>query len=162
MDICKVCGKEFKKMTAMHLTTHGINFEQYDKLPEFEANVEVEPQGNTEVTADEMKDRIWGKQERDVNRPLSEFLNEFGVTEKEAREVLRKFTTGARIDPRIQAENFKKIGVKGATELEDKDNVETTSLHVAEELCNKGFIVTSVKGKVGNTPKTWFLKKVKN
>jgi hypothetical protein len=162
MEVCKICGKEYKKITTMHVRTHGISMEQYKKSPEFEEveDIEVEPTGNTKFTQEERAEKIFGNQERDVNRPLVEFLNEFGVTEKEARAILKKFTKGEKVDPVVQAKNFKRIGSQGAEKLKDKDNVETTSLHIAEELSeNYGFVVTSVRGAKGNVPKTWFLTK---
>lgn len=159
---CKVCGKEYKSVNIMHVRTHDIDMEQYELLPEYaQISTTVEPKGNIKFTQTEMQTRIFGEQEKDINRPLSDFLNEFGVTEKEARELLKKFTTGKRIDPRIQATNFQKIGTEGAEALKDQDEVETTSLHVAEALTTKyGFTCTDLRGRRGDTPKTWFLKKV--
>ena len=159
-EICKICGKEYKKMTTMHLSTHGVNMEQYNLMPEYSEleDIDVEPTGNTKVTQKEINDKIWGNQKKDTSRPLQDFLNEFMLTEEEARSVLKKFTKGERIDPRIQAENFDKIGSEGAMELKDRDRVETQSLHVAEKLVEKhGFICEKIIGKKGNTQKTWVL-----
>ena len=35
MEKCKVCGREFKKITKSHLKTHGISVSAYDKIKEF-------------------------------------------------------------------------------------------------------------------------------
>lgn len=159
--ICKVCGVPQKRITVAHIKTHGITKEQYELMSEFSMEeIEIEPTGNVEVTPAEITKRIFGEQERDVNRPLVEFLNEFGLTEKEARGILKKFTKGEKVDPVVQAKNFSRIGAEGAEKLKDLDKCETTNLHVAETLVNDyGFIVTSLRGAKGNSPKTWFLAK---
>jgi len=166
LEKCKKCGKEFKTVNTMHIKTHGLTSEQYEAMPEYDEfaemeSLDVEPQGNTKVTPNEMEDRIWGKdRKKDVHRPLQDFLDEFMLTEEEARDVLKKFTRGDRIDPRLQAKNFKKIGDAGAAELKDEKKVETTSLHIAESLTtNYGFTCTNVIGAKGNKPKTWVLEK---
>lgn len=161
---CKICGKPQGRITVAHLKTHDVTMDQYKEMPDFEEieemeNLDVEPAGNTKVTPETMEDRIWGEdRKKDPNRPLQEFLDEFGVTEREAREVLRKFTKGTRIDPVVQARNFDRIGNAGADELKDKDKVETSNLHIAEKLqTNYGFICTDVIGAKGTKPKTWVL-----
>ena len=135
-EICKKCGKEYKKITVPHLTTHGITMEQYNMLPEFGETDDFTELDDTDIkfTQEERAKKIFGNQERDINRPLVEFLNEFGLTEKEARGILKQFTTGEKVDPVVQAKNFKKIGSEGAEKLKDENNVETDNLHVAEEL----------------------------
>ena len=174
-EVCKICGKEFKKVTMMHVSTHKdlypeITMEQYNLMHEYDAlnefdteDLDVEPTGNTKVTQKEIDDRIWGNsgnRKKDANRPLQDFLNEFGMDEEEARGVLSKFVKGDRIDPKIQARNFKRIGTAGAEELKDRNRVETDNLHIAEELqVNHGFTCTEVRGKKGNTPKIWVLTK---
>lgn len=159
---CKVCGNEYKTVTLSHVRTHGIDMKQYNMLPEYaQAQEPVEPKGNTEFTPKEMQEKIFGEQEKDINRPLKDFLNEFGVTEKEARETLKKFTTGKRIDPRIQAANYQKIGDEGAEQYKDLEYVKVTDLHIAETLTTKfGFTCTNLIGKKGDTPKTWILEKI--
>lgn len=162
METCKVCGKEFKKVNIMHMRTHDLDQEQYDMLPEFKQNVEpIEPKGNTKVSIDERDKKIWGDRVKDINRPLSDFLGEFGLTEKEARGILKNYTTGKKVDPVIEAKNFKRIGDEGAKEHLHKTYVEVTNLHVAEVLSTEyGFTCTNVIGARGDKPKTWVLEKL--
>ena len=161
-ELCKVCGKPQGRITVAHLKTHDITMDQYKQMPDFDEfadmDLDIEPTGNTKITPKELQDRIWDKEKKDPNRPLTEFLAEFGLTEEEARGVLKKFTKGDRIDPKIQAKNFKRIGTAGADKLKDKDKVETDNLHIAEELqVSHGFICTDVIGARGAKPKTWVL-----
>jgi hypothetical protein len=160
--ICKVCGKSQKFMTHAHLATHNINKEQYEMMPDFvpeEIDEFSEMSDEVTITQAEVNRRIFGDQERDINRPLKDFLNEFGVTETELRELVRKYTTGKKIDPKIQAERDITHGIEGAQKFLDKDYVETPDLHIAEALSNQGFTVTEVRKARGDTKKMWVLKK---
>ena len=156
-EICKVCGKSYKQITAMHVRTHGMNLEQYEAFDPHAPKKDIEPKGNTEVTLEQREENIWGDQERDVERPLSNFLKEFDITETELREVARKFKSGRHIDPKIDAANKEKIAVSEVEELKDKDEVEVFRAETAELLKMKyGFIGVSSKG---GPPKSWILRK---
>jgi hypothetical protein len=162
MEQCKVCGQEFKVVNMVHVRTHNIDMTQYAMYPEYGQSPEpVEPKGNTKVTQEEMNKRIFGDQERDVNRPLVEFLNEFGLTEEEARQILKRFTTGKQIDPKVEAKNFQRVGSDGAQQYKNLDYAEVTNLHIAEELTvNYGFTCTNLIGAKGDKPKTWILERI--
>lgn len=165
MEICKVCGKQFKKITIMHVRTHGMSMEEYEAYDPFSSKINLEPQGNTEVTPEEREKRIWGEQERDVNRPLKEFLDEFDMTEVELRQIAKKFVSGKPIDVKTAAENRGKIGEREAEEIANStksgEEVKTHRAETADTLLNKhGFEVLKCIGKKGGIPKHWVLRKL--
>ncbi len=164
MEVCKVCGKQFRKITIMHLRTHNMSFEEYDAYNPNNKKINLEPKGNTKVSLEEREENIWGKQERDINRPLKDFLDEFDITEKELREIARKFKSGKPIDVKTNAKNKYEVGEKEAEEL-DRDmkkgeEVKTFRAETADILLNKyHFEVLKCVGKKPDVPKHWVLRK---
>jgi len=170
MEVCKICGKQLKRVNQMHVASHKVTMEQYNMMPEYDATlaasdemgeIEEKPLEEIVTTQAERNENIWGKQERDTSRPLQDFLNEFGlVDEKELREVVRKYVKGTKIDPRIQTKRDQEIGREEAQKYLGQEKVNTTSLPVAEVLVTEyGYNVVEVRGVRGSTPKTWFLVK---
>jgi len=150
MEKCKICGKEFVKINVQHLKTHDTDQETYDKLPEFVPK-------EVSITKDEKEEKIFGKPLESIEKPLEVFLHEFGITEKELRELVRSYKTGNAIDVVQDIERKQKYGEKHAEQLKDDDLVETSKLLVADALVHKhGFIVTEVT----SNPKIWKLKKI--
>ena len=159
MEICKICGKEFKQITLTHVKTHGLKtMDQYEK---YDINVQrdIEPTGNTEITPKEMSKRIWGEQERDTSRPLSDFLKEFDITEKELRAVTRKYKDGKPINPIMDAANRDKMGEKEAAEIKDQEEVTTFRAETAESLQRDHNYI--LKESYKGPPKRWVLCKKK-
>lgn len=156
---CKICGKRFKVITVPHIRTHGLStMEQYENYDPHASKRDIRPKGNTEVTLEQREENIWGEQERDVERPLSDFLKEFDITEKELREVARRFKTGKPIDVETANANDQKIGEKEAEELKDSvGEIEVFRAETAQELKTKyGFLGVTSKG---GPPKSWILMK---
>jgi len=149
MEICKICGKEYTKVNVQHLKTHDTDQETYDKLPEFVPK-------RVTITEKEKKEEIFGKPLESIEKPLEVFLHEFGITEKELRELVRSYKTGNAIDVVQDIERKQKAGERHAEQLKDDDIVETSKLSIAEVLVKKyGFTVTAVT----KNPKIWKLKK---
>lgn len=186
---CAICNEEFIKITGQHTKTHGMTLAEYNKfveehtdtldivkeeeetttivnvtsqeqLSEFLTSEEGEDVISNFVSGEERVETIFGKQERDTNRPLQDFLNEFDVTEKELRAVVRNYTEGARIDPRIDSNNKQKIALREAEKLKNESNIETTNIYVAECLVdNFGFKCPVVLDPTDTKPRTWVLEK---
>ena len=157
-EICKVCGKPYKQITTMHVRTHGMSLAEYEAFDPSAPKRNIAPKGDTEITPEEIEKGIWGEQERDTGRPLSEFLKEFDITEKELREIARRFKSGKPIDVKTDAANKQKIGEKGALELKDEiGEIEVFCGETAEILKVKyGFKEITSKG---GPPRSWILKK---
>ena len=154
---CKICNNIFKNLGAHVRSKHKMSLAEYDDYIVNSHKMDIEPKGNTKTTGKELEERIWGKQERDVNRPLKEFLDEFNITEEELRSVARQFKTGTRIDVKTDAKNKHEIGLKGALELKGETHVETFNAVTAEILKTEyGFIELQSKG---GPPKSWVLER---
>jgi hypothetical protein len=158
MEICKVCGKQFKKITSSHALTHGMTLMEYEAFDPRAKNINIEPKGNTEISEEELNRRIWGEQVRNVDRPLKDFLDEFDITEKELREITKKFKGGRPIDVKTAAENRQRLGMEEALKVKDKDKVEVFRAETAEILKTE-FGFKGVQSKKG-PPKSWVLKKL--
>ena len=159
--LCKICNKKFKNLGSHLRAKHQMSLEEYDDYNENSHKMDIEPKGNTEVTLEERTERIFGKQERDINRPLKEFLDEFKITEKELREIARKFMSGKPIDVKTSAKNKYEVGEREAEELkEKKEEIKVYRAETADILLNKHlFEVIRCVGKKGDVPKHWVLKK---
>jgi hypothetical protein len=190
---CLVCNKEYKKITALHVRTHGMELDEYALLAE-SREIHTKESGITkefnmlndmisdveEIENDSLvqaervvkyteepvetnyeerinsifKDSI---KERDQNRPISEFLTEFDITEKELRQVVRQYKGGNSISISQGLAN-KAIRAKNIAEsLSDRDMVETRDSFTAEILeANYGFTCIEVRS---GPPKMWVLHK---
>lgn len=153
-SICKICGREFRtsKVPVMHIKSHQTDKETYEKLGPYV------PKTNTKVkiTEEEKQEAIFGKPTESIEKPLQLFLYEFGISEKELREIVRVYKTGDHINVVQDIKRKEDIGLKKAEGLKDKDKVETNKLEIADALVNKfGFTVTDVS----SNPKMWHLKK---
>jgi len=195
MEVCKICGKEFKKITMSHIRTHDITKRPvYDKLPAYGSSSEIDDsfeeldvneseilESNStedvleesfeEENIEDSTDKLTLKQQRenifsgssatyDPNRPIQDFLDEFGVTELELRNVIKKFKGTNSVPISQQIENKIKLGEKSAAELANSGQrqIKTKLVATAESLVkNHGYEVLAV---VGGPPKTWVLEKI--
>ena len=188
-ESCKVCGKEFKRMTLSHLKTHGIeSMEQYESIgvekekDSFDKRKEKKDEvipvekvngifddakldiksidtsniSKVTITPEESTEKIFGKIETNVDKPLKDFLTEFGVTEKELRNIIRTYKDGKPLDVLQDIKRKTEYGENSAESLKDNDKVETKQLAIADALVHKhGFKVE----KVTSNPKIWYLHK---
>ena len=169
METCKVCGKEYKAITLTHLKTHSLNMEEYESIvADKEKNVndsfdarkaekeKVIPIEKVTITSEETTEKLFGKPETNVDKPLKDFLTEFGVTEKELRNIIRTYKDGKPLDVLQDIKRKTEYGENSAESLKDNDKVETKQLFIADALVNKyGFKVE----KVTRNPKIWYLHK---
>ena len=155
MEKCKICGKEFKAINAVHLKTHNITMEQYAKLSDKKDQDVVSEKDS--VTPKEITKTIFGEQDTNIEKPLNDLLEEFDITEKELRSIIRNYKNGEQLDVLQNIKRKQEFGERSAEELKDKDNVETCNLDIADALVHKfNFKVIKVSSK---PKKTWFLKK---
>ena len=153
MEKCKICGKEFKQVTATHIKTHDMTVEEYEA---YDTKVEEVEEDKSVISPKEKTEKIFGKEETSDGKLLTDFLKEFDITEKELRGIVRTYKTGNPIDVVQDIKRKQKFGEETAEQLKNNPTVETHSLPVADALVHKfGFTVT----KVTSTPKTWHLKK---
>jgi hypothetical protein len=159
--LCEVCKKRFKNLGSHLRAKHQMSLAEYDDYVKNSHKMNIEAKGNTKVTLKEREKRIFGEQERDVNRPLKDFLDEFDITEKELREIARKFMQGKPIDVKTSAKNKYEVGEKEAEKLKDKtEEVTVYRAETADILLNKyNFEVIKCVGRKGDVPKHWVLKK---
>lgn len=182
-QVCEICKKEFINLGVHVNKAHRISMDEYNKLYPKEGTINADDilkkdaveetklpdaDGDFDTTAQdavtpkEIRDGIFGEEESYSTRPLSVFLERYDISEKELRVIVRQYKTGSSVPVSQQIKQKEKIGLAGAAELKDKDDVETTNLHIAEVLTTQyGFECLTVRGKRGNTPKTWVLKKIK-
>jgi len=167
-ETCKVCGKEYKAITLTHLKTHGLNMEEYESIEvkkekdsfdvrkeEKEKVIPIEKEKVT-ITPEETTEKIFGKPETNVDKPLKDFLTEFGVTEKELRSIIRTYKDGKPLDVIQDIKRKTEYGENSAESLKDNDKIETKQLAIADALVHKhGFKVE----KVTSNPKIWYLHK---
>jgi hypothetical protein len=166
MEICRICNKEFSNLAVHVRQSHKMTMDEYkssgEEFDEFE-NVEVlTPESTDKISSSDLTKNIFSGsvEEKDPNRPLSEFLSEFDVTEKEVRALIRQFKGGGKITVTQQIQNNQEFGEKNAEQYKDEENVSVTNLYVAEALVTKyNFEVTDVRSAKGNRPKTWVLRK---
>jgi LEA14-like dessication related protein len=170
---CKICGNEFKRITFLHTSKmHGMTMDEYN---EYDPNKIVGL--DTEVSLDETEEgeeiistpmsvsartkRVFDVPLKDSNRPLSDFLVEFQLSEVELRDIVKKhFEKGSESLTVSQRINLnEKTGVTEAEKLKDKNVVRTTNLHIAEALCDK--LKTHKFFEMDRTgQKTWVLHKI--
>lgn len=177
---CRICGKGFKRLDSHVRGSHKTTMDEYNKLyPEevdnpteidvdddFFSNEDVIPVINevvaedptkAKITPQELKDRIFKKDVTMVNEPLSEFLKEFEMTERELRQVARQYKTGSAMTALESVEREAEFGKVEAIKLAGQGKVETTNLQVAETLKKQhGYTVIEVKH---GPPQTWILTK---
>ena len=178
---CKICG-EGKQRLDVHVTKgHKTTMDEYYKLyPEEKDNPTIitidEDDDNyfggnemkdiptvdavvadpkIKITPQELTERIFKKDVTMVNEPLSEFLKEFELTERELRQIVRQYKTGSAMTALESIEREVKVGKTEAEKLLGENNVRTTNLQVAEILKKQhGYTVTEVKS---GPPQTWVL-----
>ena len=156
----KVCGKEFKRITVPHITTHDMSKEEYDIMTEFkDRGTPDAPESTEPVSKVKRQENIFGVPKTGVDAPLSEFLEEFDISELELRQITRLYTTGQKINPAIETDNKIKIATRSLEDYMKLDKCEVTNLHLAEALTKNGFTVTDLRGAKGTQKKTWFLVK---
>jgi len=189
--ICRLCGKDCASIEG-HLTfclkKNSITREKYNDLPEWKVDSsstsppvlstdvmatdsfdEIEqpqeqPEIKGQVTYQERIDNVFkdSVEKKDPNRPFSEALEEYKITEKEFVTILKAWRDGGKIPVDMQMKQKADKGKSEAKMLSDKDSVTTNSLETAESLVKSyGFEVITVKSAKGNTPKTWVLRKKK-
>jgi hypothetical protein len=112
------------------------------------------------TTVDQIRDGVFGEEKVGSDKPLQELLDEFDITEKDLRMVIRQYKTGSSLPVSQQIRVQQDRGLDGAVDLKDKKKVETVDLNIAEVLTTKyGFTCTAVRSRKGNRPKTWMLEK---
>lgn len=101
-------------------------------------------------------------EKKDPNRPFSEALAEYYITEKEFVTILKAWKDGGKIPVEMQMKQRADKGKGEAKLLSEKESVETHSLDTAESLVKEfGFEVLTVRASNGRAPKTWVLRKKK-
>jgi len=176
---CEICGAEKKNLILHVRTKHGISMEEYEasisegmeELDSIEEGMIQEAVEVTEVVPDKIspKDRqrnIFAGStefERDINRPLKSFLDEFEVTEEELRSVTRQYKGGRTISATQNVANKLKLSEKTAKQISDeyKDgNIDVYESEVAGTLVEKfGFKCVKTVPKTDTSRKKWILSK---
>ena len=170
---CKLCGGEFKSL-EMHLTTclkkYNITREAYEVLdtdPTLSdssdelAPVTIPEKQEGVVTPVQAVDRVFKVGQRDPNRPLSEALQEFNITEHELISILKKWKGEGNVPLEMRIKQRMSIGEELAKQYEGKTSAEVSNPEAAEVLVkNYGFKCIEVRSPKGTTPKTWVLKKL--
>lgn len=169
---CKLCGKEVKGL-ELHLThclkKHSITREMYDTLdmdstladgmeeiPEEPAKTEKKG-----ITHKEVESNIFNVKQRDPDRPLSEALQEFDITEHEFISLLKQWKGEGNVPLEMRLKQKAKIGYETAEKFKDQEIAEVHTVESAETLEKEfGFKCIEVRSPKGTTPKTWVLKKL--
>ena len=143
------CDKEYKNLTSHVLAAHKMDMDKYKQYnPDKNSN-------KISVTQDELqKERFSIKDKSDL---LSVFLEEFEITEKELRTIVKSYKGKGVISATQQVKNNMNIGKNGAKDLAEQDRVETEILYIAEDLV-KSYNFTVVEVRSG-PPKLWILEK---
>ena len=168
---CKLCGGEFKGL-ELHLTSclkkYNITREMYDTLdsdPELASGSE-EPITTSStkpehvVSKAQIIERTLSVEHRDPDRPLSEALAEFNITEHEFISLLKQWKGEGSVPLAMRLKQKMNIGEDIAEKLKDQTSAEVTNGEAAEILVTKyGFTCTDVRSQKATTPKTWVLVK---
>jgi len=154
---CKICGKSFARFTVHLRSKHNMSLKEYnDKFGE-----EKEEIVGNEFPKEE--DNEYTSSNDDLL--LSEFLEEYGMSEEGLRRILdnrmRRGTPRTEAQVMNQIAKNQEYASRQVAKLKDKDEVKTTDLLVAELLTTHyGFTcVAVVAAQEDGTPKYWHLKK---
>ena len=158
--ICKECNKEYVNLEPHITNIHGLSREEYDiKYP-----TEVFEEISEPIEQDELRKRLFdGEIERDSGRPLSEFLTEFNISEKDLRAVVRQYKGDAVIPVSQSIQNRENRGTGEAKRISDEyieGKLEIQDSFVAEILVKEyGFnVIEVIPGNISRK-KTWVLSK---
>lgn len=175
---CEICGSSYINLSTHVIQKHKTTMEEYYKLyphaldsPEIMSDEEADNFFTEEATADiteaksnvekakitpqEVRDKVFKKDPTMVDEPLSEFLREFEITERELRQIVRQYKTGSAMTALESIERQAEVGEAEAVKLVGKGRVETTNLQTAETLKKKhGYTVLEARH---GPPKTWVL-----
>jgi hypothetical protein len=109
------------------------------------------------LTTKDKREKLFGNQDKDPNRPLQEFLDEFKITEAELRNITRQYKDGYAIPATQSVKAKQDISVDEAKKLAEsgKNEIKTTNVLTAENLVKEhGYKVITVQS---GPPKTWVL-----
>ena len=176
---CRICGKGNKRLDVHVTKGHKTTMDEYYKLyPEEKDNPtmitvdededyfsgneikdipipDVVEKPKAKITPQEIRDGIYKKDITMVDEPLSEFLKEFELTERELRQIVRQYKTGSAMTALEAIEREAEFGKVEAIKLAGQGKVETTNLQAAETLKKQhGYTVAEVKS---GPPQTWVL-----
>ena len=176
---CLICSKEDIINMGSHLrAAHQMSNDDYvvwlgknrdkvgynepvsedDDFEELDGTVEELAESSSIVTQKDLEKHILPDVVNHVDRPLKDFLEEHGVTEKEIVEIISAYKKDSIVSVNQSMNNAMKNAEIKALELSDGDSVETIDLYVAEILTKKyGFECNTVT----SNPKTWVLNKIK-
>ena len=172
---CKLCGGEYKSL-EMHLTSclkkYKITREQYSELPdpvnetdeikevEEGALPEAENAEEVVVTPKTLKENVFKTKKRDPDRPLSEALTEWGISEGEFIVLLKKWKGEGGVPVEMRMKQKMVIGEGIAETFKKKDYAEVPNAEAAEILIKyHDFKCIEVRSPKGTAPKTWVLKR---
>ena len=131
------------------------------EVPKIEEASDLTPPTSNITTVDQIRDGVFGEEVVGSGEPLQKLLDEFDVTEKELRAMLRQYKTGSPLPVYQQLKKKQDKGKGGAKELKDEEKLETSDIFVAETFVDKyGFKCIRVDGKKGDSPKVWVLEKI--
>jgi len=167
--LCEICDKDFKNLAVHMRTKHGIagpvkKVENLSEMKEMLKEETLQEETLPEIVIDEDKlttkdrrEKLFGKNERDPDRPIREFLDEFGITETELRNITRQYKNGYALSASQSIKAKQDIGIKEAANLAEQSEVETKNIFTAETLEKQyGFAVLEVRS---GPPKMWVLRK---
>jgi len=156
MEICTICNKEFKNL-GVHMRKHETPVEASVE----EDFSEIEEVDTVKITPKEINSRIF-KQDKDPKRPLSEFLDEYEITEDE----LVRLVKGSRVfSVKDKAKSDLELAEIEVEKYKNEKLAFVTNLLVADLLEKRyNFKCTEVKGpRISSSglpkPKTWVMKK---
>jgi len=166
---CLICGdnKEHKNLGAHVWGAHKIKMDEYRKTyvavpDESESDIEeveqeIEPSDEGISYKDRVKSVFKDSEKFYTDKPMSTFLEDFEINEQELRDIVKQYKTGQPINVIQTVKKKEELAKKSAEELKDKDTVDVTDVHTAEELVKKyNFVVTEVRSR---PVKTWVLVK---
>lgn len=136
--------------------------EPVNSVDEFEPGELTEEKEGKDSIVDSRTDAIW--EEPDSKLSLKEFLKEIGISEKELRNLVKRYLSGSEISNKQTTKSREEIAENLAKQFLDRTLVKTNDLYVAGALTDKyDYKCTKVIGnrdKDGNVKsKTWVLEK---
>jgi hypothetical protein len=175
LTVCKLCedGKGFSRLDThlrkKHKTTPDeyylqfpeekdnptmivVEEEEFNGIPE---QIDEPKEEKSATTQKEIREKLFGVPFSGADRPLQELLDEFEITERELRQIVRQYKTGSAMTALEQVERKAELGKMEAIKLSGSGHVETTKLETAVSLKKEhGYTVVKVKS---GPPKTWVL-----
>lgn len=159
-------GTDFKAVPTELKETDNNVYHDKEEQPEVKAEVKPEskegisPTQKTSATPKEIEEAIFGETPDNRDKPLGDFLDEFGLKEEELRSVIGEYLREGFVPIDQKQRMLQSVGEREAMKYKDiiGEEVRITELSIADPLV-KIYGFECIKVERDPLPKTWVLVK---